>query len=521
MSDDNIDPTNASRSPSMATAQNGSAGTVASKDERHGPPITQRLVKLIEQRALDAEPLTLRHGVTASEMLGGDAIAIPYHDNGQQVGRKHRTLSTPKRFVQDKGSAQIFYNVDVLRDDTLDAMPLVITEGEIDCWSALQSGIDRCVSVPGGAPSEPVDEMNATKYGFVRHAEDEGLLDPERVRNIVLAVDGDANGANLQHDLLLRLGAARCRVVKYPPGCKDLNDVHRMLGADAVRACVHNAEPAPIEGWFEIDEWPFPPEFPPLMTGIVGMEYHYKPRLGDFVLVTGIPGMGKSSFVNEVMGQMALRHRWRFVVATFESTKTEFYRDFRTFHAGVKQSQMFADDIAAADAWIKRHFSVISPSLDTECTLEWFLATAAQAVLRFEAQCLVIDPWNEMDHVRPPDMSVTEYTGFAIKQLKRFARKYRIHLIVVAHPSKMQRNRSGDIPCPTLYDVADSAHWANKPDVGIIVHRYDPKTSNTLLRFAKVRWRAIGKVGDLAGVWDYATGRYTMGDLKEILGDDA
>lgn len=480
--------------------------------------MTPHLGALIERRALDVEPLVQQLGVTASEMLVGDGIAIPYLDDGRQVGRKHRTLTEPKRFLQDKGSAQIFYNIDALRDDTLLGMPLVITEGELDCWAALQAGMLRAISVPGGAPSGAIDEMNAQKYQFVRHAEDAGLLELERAPDIVLAVDDDANGLNLRHDLLLRLGAARCRCVSYPPACKDLNDVLRLLGADAVRACIAGASPAPIAGWFTFDEWPDQPEFPALTTGILGMDDHYKPRLGDFTLITGIPGMGKSSFVTELCGRMAATHGWRFVLGAFETTKSHLARDLRTFHAGMLQKSMFADDIAFADRWIAKHFSAIVPGDDDEVSLQWFLETAAQAVLRFEAQCLVIDPWNEMDHVRPPDMSITEYTGFAIKQLKRFARKYRVHLIVVAHPAKMQRAKSGEVPVPSLYDVADSSHWANKPDVGIIVHRFDPKTPNTLLRVAKVRWRAIGRVGDLAGVWNHETGCYTIGEPQEILG---
>src|SRR5262249_2088464 len=146
----------------------------------------------------------------------------------------------------------------------------------------------------------------------------------------------------------------------------------------------------------------------------------------------------------------------------FETTKHELERDLRTFHSGKLQKDMLADDLAAADEWIRQHFSVIVPSLDDEVSFQWFLETAAQGILRFEAQCLVIDPWNEMDHVRAPDMSPTEYTGFAIKSLKRFAHKYRVHVIVVAHPAKMQRNRQGDFPVPGLYDIADSAHWSNK-----------------------------------------------------------
>ena len=118
-------------------------------------------------------------------------------------------------------------------------------------------------------------------------------------------------------------------------------------------------------------------------------------------------------------------------------------------------------------------------------------------------------------------MSTTEYTGFAIRQLKKLAQKLSIHLIVVAHPAKIQRGKQGELPVPNLYDVADSAHWANKPDVGIIIHRFDTGTPNTLIKIAKVRHRVVGRPGELAGVWNRDTGRYTMGDLTEILGEDA
>ena len=217
-------------------------------------------------------------------------------------------------------------------------MSLVITEGEPDCWAALQSGLCAVSSVPGGAPSEPVDEMNAQKYGFVRHAEDAGLLDHERVRDIVLATDDDANGRNLRHDLLLRLGAARCRVVDYPPACKDLNDVLRILGADAVRACINDARQAEIEGFYEFADWIDPLQLPALTTGMLGMDQHYKPRLGELTVVTGIPGMGKSAFVLEICGRMAMTHKWRTVTTPFEMTKPEMEQALRLFHCGAAEA---------------------------------------------------------------------------------------------------------------------------------------------------------------------------------------
>jgi twinkle protein len=64
---------------------------------------------------------------------------------------------------------------------------------------------------------------------------------------------------------------------------------------------------------------------------------------------------------------------------------------------------------------------------------------------------------------------------------------------VVAHPTKLAKDRDGKVPMPTLYDISDSAAWMNKPDVGIIVHQDE---GGVLLRVAKSRYHdRIGKPG--------------------------
>jgi twinkle protein len=116
-----------------------------------------------------------------------------------------------------------------------------------------------------------------------------------------------------------------------------------------------------------------------------------------------------------------------------------------------------------------------------------------------------------MDHIRPPDMSLTEYTGFAIKQFKKFGKRMNVHVVVVAHPAKLRRNDSGSYPIPTPYDISDSAHWYNKPDVIIVVHRTGdgPDDTKTLIRTSKSRYHdEIGKPGDVEALFDPETGRY-------------
>lgn len=482
--------------------------------------IGSKAAEVLETRGLDIE-LLARLGVDGSTMLGGDkkgAIVIPSYDGDEIVGEKHRTLIPEpdgrKLFVQRKGSRQCFYNINVLRDESLYAHPLIITEGEPDCWSAIQAGFPRSISVPNGAPLERVKDDDGKKYRYV----DEALpLIPADTR-IILAIDADDQGANLRADLALRLGSHRCCHIRYPKGCKDLNDALREFGTRGVTLSINRARPMAIEGYYEIDELPELAVRRAYTTGILGMDRHWKLRLGDTTVVTGIPGHGKSSFINEVCCRMAQIHGWRTVFFSPEQeTQTDHRQSLRSFYSERLEIDMLPDEKAAADRWIREHFGFIIAPDEQDVTLDWFFPVAKSAILRKEAQLFVLDPWNEMDHVRPPDMSQTEYVGFAIKSFKKFFRRMNVHGIISAHPAKLQRAKDGKIPVPGLYDVSDSAHWYNKPEAGIVIHREDLKVNKTLIRIQKTRYHTIGIPGDLYGAWNIDRTRYTMADEGNLL----
>ena len=136
----------------------------------------------------------------------------------------------------------------------------------------------------------------------------------------------------------------------------------------------------------------------------------------------------------------------------------------------------------------------------------------AAAVSRFDPFAIVIDPWNALEHKRPAGMTMTEYVGVSIERLRRFARKRRIHIAVVAHPAKLQRNRDGEYPKPNLWDISDSAHWANKADLGVMVWR---KTGDTETEIAVVKskyYTELGTPGSIRGVYNPDTARFTVTD---------
>ena len=143
------------------------------------------------------------------------------------------------------------------------------------------------------------------------------------------------------------------------------------------------------------------------------------------------------------------------------------------------------------------------------------LEAANAAVLRYGINGLVIDPYNELDHHRPQGMSETEYVSQMLGKLKRFCILTDCHVFFVAHPAKPERNQSasGQLAVPTMYSISGSAHWVNKPDIGIIVHRLwneDGTQQNTTeIHIKKVRRRAIGAPGVRTLIYNPIIGRYS------------
>lgn len=489
-------------SPSPQTTQYGTATIAAGADTS---ALTERLTSLLEARGLDPEVIA-RLGVLASSRLSGDCIAIPYLLSGKPVQYKYRTLGATKAFATDKGFKSIPYNVDCLSDPTLTG-PLLVVEGEPDVWAAIQSGFPRVISVPSGAPAEAGDGTGK-RYDWIEYV----LPHVRDDKEIILAVDGDGPGANLLHDLSLRFGRHRCKYIRYPEGTKDLNDIVDVYSELAVRHAIEDAPYLKVEGVFRLSELPPINAAPALSTGIVSMDDIYKVRTGDVTVLTGMPGHGKTSLANEVACRMADKHKWNTVFCSLEqSPQVDHRRALRSYHSQEPEFLMGPAAKAKADAWIDDYFSFIVANEDEDTTLTWLLQKLAAAVIRYNAKMTILDPWNELDHTHPPDMTQTQYVGFAIRQFKRFARKYGVHFIVCAHPSKMRRDRDGNFPMPTLYDISDSAHWANKADLGLVVHRPNVVNSEAQIWNVKSRYRnIIGAPGMITGVWDDAKTRYTI-----------
>jgi twinkle protein len=340
-----------------------------------------------------------------------------------------------------------------------------------------------------------------------------------RVRRFILAVDDDEAGERLAEELVRRLLAGRCSRITYPRGSKDTNEVLMDGGAAAVASMFSGATPFPVQGLYKLSQYP-ERHIDVVSTGIAAdlngneplMDTHLKLFPGQFIVVTGIPSHGKSTLVSQIVINAAALHGWRSLIFSPEMPVVPYYRDRMRRVIGGSHDQ--------ADDFIERYITFIdhSPTLDDEdISIDVIVKRSAEAVMRDGIRIVVIDPWNEVEHEREKGESMVDYISWAIRELRRSAQQHGLVVIVVAHPTKDVKGRDGKVTMPTLYDIEGAAHWFNKADHGVIVHR-DDENKRTLVSVAKSRFEEMaGKRGKLYMSFDENTQRFERLDKQAQL----
>jgi twinkle protein len=238
--------------------------------------------------------------------------------DGQVVRRKYRFFDREEgKWTADKGGQRIAFNEDCLRDEA-DPQPLIITEGEFDAMAAIQCGFARTISVPDGAPppgERSREDLEAgAKYDWLKDIKP--FLTPERVRGhhrrrrrrerrgAAAGPVGAARPVPVQVPDLPEGAAGGPRAAR-PHRCKDLNEVLQFYGSKGVVETISRAQWIQVDGVYRMSDLPPLPAPQVFDIGFRLLGENYKMRLGDFVVITGVPGLGKSTFANDLCCRVA------------------------------------------------------------------------------------------------------------------------------------------------------------------------------------------------------------------------
>jgi twinkle protein len=368
------------------------------------------------------------------------------------------------------------------------------------------------VSVSEGAPP-PGAKNYASKFSYLEGSPD--------VIEWVIAVDADEPGRCLEEELARRFGVEKCRRVVWPEGCKDANDVLVKHGKMVLAECIEHAQPFPVAGVFSIDDIRDQVNDlyhngmePGLLAGLGELDRLFSVRPGEVTVITGIPNSGKSEFIEYFVVRLAGIHGWRFALFSPEHQPMHMHASRiiekflrKPFFTNIEGHM---DEACLRDAleFAQDSFFWIQPPNVEDWTLATILEKAAALVVRHGIRGLIIDPFNELESLRPERQTETEYIGECLKRIRQFALSRRVHVFVVAHPQKLYRNKDGNYPIPSMYDISGSAHWRNKADNGLCVWRDLAGGEFVEIHVQKVRFKHTGRVGTAQLRFDRATGTY-------------
>lgn len=448
------------------------------------------------------------------------AIYFPYRRDGELINVKIRKFQPEfahnragvkddeKDFRLAKDAEKIFWQIDRMGPTTL------ICEGEIDLLTFYEAGYHNVISVPNGSNVE--DFMNSCADEL-----------RENAQRFILALDGDKAGLECRNMIALKLGKEQCLYVNYPEGCKDANEVWLKYGKEGIDQLVAGAKYFPIEGLIQIrdlaDELEFYYDYgmpKGSSTGFPSLDTLYRIPSGSFSIWTGRPSSGKSTILSQVLINLAENEGWPIGIFSAEDNPTAslavklmMKHVGKPFDLGTS-GRMTKAEMAEAIEWLDDHFHPIAPTSST-WSVDEVLKLSKSAVYQYGIKALVMDPWNEFDHTRPPGMGEQEYYSHALSKMRQFGRDNDCHVFLVAHPRKGDRmKKDGEIVelPPDLDDISGSSAFRAKADFGIVVHRdlteeVGPgKPRQVHVNVLKVRQPWHGSTGRATLEWNPTTG---------------
>lgn len=459
-------------------------------------------VKRFEDRGISQETIQRLRITDSKEFLpqrGKEVFVIQYNyfRNDELVNIKSRDIN--KNFKLHTGSELIFWNLDSLKGKKIGW----ITEGEDDGASLVQAGYwndeSGVVSVPNGASKS----KNILKYI------DNCIKDIEHIELWIIGVDDDIVGRKLREDIAERLGKDKCKFVTWN-GKKDANEVLVADGINGVIECCSSPQNFPLEGVFTVDD--ISDEIDDMY--MFGLDSGADLHIPDFELkivknyittITGIPSMGKTAVVDYIVLNLLRYSQWKGAFYSPENRPIQLHFSNLARQLIGKHwegnNRMTIEEMHLVKDYLNKKIWFIKPEKDF--TLDSILKSVKALKLSYGIDFFVIDAWNKLEHKETD----THYVGRALDQLSSFCELYKLHCFLVAHPTKIGKNKIGEYEVPTLYDISGSANFFNKTDNGICVYR-DFKTNKTILYIQKVKFSHWGSVGNSEYKFHIPSNRY-------------
>lgn len=425
-------------------------------------------------------------------------ICFNYYWEEDLINIKFKT--SDKKFKMVKDARKIPYNLNAL----IKSDYIVITEGEEEVMVWYQSNIPA-ISVPNGA------SKNNNNLDWL-----DAVYDLFENKIIYLATDNDEPGRKLKNDISRRFSGHDIRIIDFPEGEKDANDCLKRYGQEFITRLFHDAKPLPIaeissaKDYLDLVESYRTDGYPVgSKVDMTDTDDHLSWSRGELVVVTGIPGSGKSTWLDYMFTRLAFLKGWKFGIFSPENIAPLKITRFSEQLLGKALNKMNSSETEFAINQIDNHFYFYNIEVIEDYTLTNLLRLAETMVKRHGIDCLCLDPFNYIDN-DGTDESSNERIGNLLRRLKQFAVKHNVNVTLVAHPRKMDKS-GGNYNVPRLYDISGSHHFFNVPDIGIAVHRTfeNGEKDPVEVHIQKMKYHFRGKLGRIDYFFNRDSGQYS------------
>lgn len=439
---------------------------------------TEEIYKYFESRKIS------RNTVDAFRIASDEHenIVFPFYWNDENIFVKFRKPRKPRpedkgpKEWREPGTKAILFGMDACTY----TKPLIITEGQMDAMALYEAGIQNVVSVPSGC-----EDMS-----WIENCWD--WL--EKFKTIILFGDNDDPGRKMVAQVARRLDESRCRIVEdYPESasggaCKDANEVLYVHGEFALIGMVENAREIPIKGLIDLGSViPVPLDsIPNIRTKIPKLDWAIRGlREGSVTIWTGKAGHGKST-LSGLFALQAVEQGKTACVYSGELSKEEFQEWINLQCAGSEYIGLKADKDGnpipcvpySVQQRLIQYYSKKIFLFDNEEIFEE--ETEDKAILRLfkvaarQHGCKLFIVDNLMMALAESDEEFRDQKRF-VNALKKFSRKFGVHVMIVAHPRKTKAGEhlgGEDVGGNSaVNNLADATMVMERPNIRIVKNR--------------------------------------------------
>lgn len=243
-------------------------------------------------------------------------------------------------------------------------------------------------------------------------------------------------------------------------------------------------------------------------TGISNLDDVFRLDKGRLVTVTGIPNCGKSEFVDFYVSVLNKKYGLKTLFFSPENQPYELHLSkLISKYANQPFDEIPDAEVSKITDYLCKNFfffnyEKVKSLKDIEDAIE-------NQIQETHFDVLVLDAYNKIEVEKSKDEIETEFISKILDKLCETAIKYNIIVILVAHPRKMEWNKSDKVAqCPTAYDINGSANFYNKSDYVLAVHRDRQKDEVVTIRVDKVKFNNYGTQGTCRLKYDVNSGNY-------------